>query len=160
MRNNKAFTLVELLAVIALLGIIGLIVSFSINNILDSNRNNLYAEQVNEIINTTKKYAVEHPNILPTNDGFSNIDIDTLIRSGYLKAEVTNDQGKYIIIDPKNNEELKGLVTVIYNSDYNQYDYSFSTSTNIKLKLQSNGGTGCSDEVELSIYGFYDISFY
>ncbi len=55
--NKKAFTLVELLAVIVILGIILAIVSVSVFNILEDSKNNAYDTQIEMLKASTKEYV-------------------------------------------------------------------------------------------------------
>ena len=55
--NKKAFTLVELLSVIVILGIILAIVSVSVFNILEDSKNNAYDTQIEMLKASTKEYV-------------------------------------------------------------------------------------------------------
>lgn len=94
MNNNKGFTLVELLATIAILAVI-LLIAIPIYNtvsnaIRDRQRNNLI-----ELIEVeASRYAFD------TGDTYAFVD--TLIKKGYLKAD--NEQGD--ILDPTNNYKM------------------------------------------------------
>ena len=65
---KKGFTLVELLAVMILLGIISLIAIPSIGKMLIRSRENAYESTKNELIKAAKKYAAEHTGELPVRE--------------------------------------------------------------------------------------------
>lgn len=116
---KKGFTLVELLAVIAILGIISLIVIPPINTSIKNSREGAYLKQVNIIETAAKKWGVENDSLLPEigSDEILTIDLNTLYTLGYLKEKK--------IIDPRTEDELKGCVKLSYNTSYNQYEYIY-----------------------------------
>ena len=58
--NKKGFTLVELLAVISLLGIVGLISIPIISNTLKNSSKNAFKQTLNSIIDAGKNYNAEN----------------------------------------------------------------------------------------------------
>ena len=117
--KNKGFTLVEILAVIVVLGLIIAIITPTVNNLIKDSEDMLTKEQRNTIINATKKYVVENSDLLPDEYGNETryIDTNTLIEQGVINENV--------IINPKTKNEIWGCVAIKYNRDYNQYDYEF-----------------------------------
>ena len=110
--NKKGFTLVELLAVIALLGIILIIVIPNYNNLFGEGKNIESEIQKNEIENATKLYLEEHC-INPIDDTYEcdlelnnstyngEISSKTLINEGYIdENELKND----LIISVQNDK--------------------------------------------------------
>lgn len=84
MHKNKAFTLVELLAVIVILGLIALITVPTVLNKLKSTNEDLYKTQIKLIKAGAASYVadiVAHPNINPTisNIIVNGIAVDTKI---------------------------------------------------------------------------------
>ena len=100
MKNKKGFTLVELIAVIAILGIVITIATISIStirrNINESQRENLQAS----VIIAAESYHEE--------TGVNIVPVGTLLQIGKLKADTTNyedsklgiEKGDPVIIDP------------------------------------------------------------
>lgn len=115
--NKKGFTLVEILAVIVVLGLLIVIIIPTVNNLIKDSEDSLYNEQISNIVNATKQYMVEHSELLPDEDESVCISISDLIDNGV----IDND----IVIDPRTKEELDGCVLIGYVQNYNQYEYSF-----------------------------------
>ena len=116
---KKGFTLVELLAVIAILAIISSIAMPSINTSIRNSREGAYLKQIDIIEAAAKKWGVENDFHLPEigSDEIATVDLNTLYTLGYLKEKK--------IINPKTEEELKGCVKLSYNMSCNQYEYTY-----------------------------------
>ena len=115
--RQKGFTLVELLAVIIILGVISLIVIPTVNGVLKKQKNKLYEKQVNTIENATIGWGAENTSSLPNLDESIYVSLDDLVKGGYLK--------KTDIKDPRNGDTLTGCVRIFYDSSYNQYNYKY-----------------------------------
>ena len=112
---KKGFTLVELLAIIVILGIIGLIVVSVYNNVQKEASNKLYEEQLNEIENRIRSYVLENEGKTLNIEGNNikldiykenttiNIPISFLITEGVLE--------KYPI-NPKCGKKIEGYYTL------------------------------------------------
>lgn len=68
---KKAFTLIELVAVIILIGVIGLITTPIITNTINKNKESLYQSQLVEIKEAASKWAYNNLDLLPSIDGQS-----------------------------------------------------------------------------------------
>ena len=149
--NKKGFTLVELLAVIIILGLVIAIISPVVSNLLKDSKDSLSKQQKEMIITASKKYMIEHSELLPEGSDHYIIYMDDLIDKG----AIDNDS----IVDPKTHEEINGCVVVSYNNEFNQYDYNYSNSDNdcfITVTFDPEGGsvTETSRQVRLnSTYG-------
>ncbi len=122
LRNNKAVTLVELLAVIVILAIIAAIAVPTIGNMIDRQRANAAAASGNSVIEVLRIYATENPSVtaeyttsaqLTTviGDSISSVpaitNITFSIDGGVVTVEAT-DSGEDMVIDTYN---------VIFNAD-------------------------------------------
>lgn len=92
--NKKGFTLVELLAVLVVLGIVVSISIYTITSIINKTKEKGYQVTLNEIKNTANDYLIEERGkILFANNGdgteYQCITITQLIQSGYLKNDIT-----------------------------------------------------------------------
>lgn len=115
---KKGFTLVELLAVIVILGLIALIVYPSIGSVIHDSKEKAYNEQINVIIKAAKTYALDHAKDIPDNGSEKAVTVATLVSEGY----ISNDDVK----DPRNSSKtLTGSVLIKYNGAYNQYEYTY-----------------------------------
>ena len=136
--NEKGFTLVELLAVIAILGILSIIVTPAVmiirNNVLENSLNS----KISFINSAAKEYALETQNLMrvpsyvnDVNESYSCIEhesikdtcednclkiyVKTLIDQGYLAGDKDD---KTILTDPTSNESLNNkLVCIRYDTN-------------------------------------------
>ena len=130
---KKGFTLVEVLAVIVILGLLVVIISPVVNNLLGDSEDTLYQEQIDGIVKASKKYVVEHSELLPENGDSIAIYISDLIDNGAI------DKDK--VINPKTKEEMNGCVVVNYNESFNQYEYNYSEDCKITITFDPEGGS-------------------
>jgi len=116
MKNNKGFTLVELISILALIAIIATlsfqVVSTRIKKSKEKLRDTLYEE----IEQAANKYLLDNPTIDKFHTSRLCIRISTLKDKGYLeKKEIKN---------PVNNESLSDYyVLAYYDNDSKQYKY-------------------------------------
>ena len=115
--NKKGFTLVELLAVVAILGLLAAIISPIVKNLLDDSKESLSKQQKEMVITATKKYMVEHSELLPEYNSTLSIYISDLISDGVIE----NNK----VINPKTKKELDGCVVISYSNEFNQYEYNY-----------------------------------
>ena len=118
--NKKGFTLVELLAVIVILGLLIAIISPAVMNLINDSEDSLSSQQKKLVVEATKKYMIENSQLLPEGSDRAIVYMSDLIDKGV----IDNDK----IIDPKSKEEINGCVVVSYNNEFNQYDYNYSES--------------------------------
>ena len=127
--TKKAFTLVELLGVITVLGIIGLITIPVVNNTIKSSKQRAYDAQVKEILKAAEDYLADHLDELEdgsilcekssyTNINITNISVRKLQVDGYIPESIK---------DPRTNEELdyNDTVEINYDCDYKSYNYKY-----------------------------------
>lgn len=119
---KKGYTLVEVLAVIIILGIVGLIAIPAVYNSIETSKQKSYNSQVELIINEAKRWAVSNNELLPTteNDVYK-LSIRTLISGGYINNA---ENGK--LKDPRDaSKTMDGCVYISYEELYNQYLYEY-----------------------------------
>ncbi len=103
--KKKGFTLVELLAVITLIGILGLITVPVINNTIKNSRKKAFKETLNAIVEAAKIY---------------NADTDYLAINENKRIDVLDTNLKY----ENKSEILDGVL--YYNSGKYYFDYVYS----------------------------------
>ena len=113
MKNNKAFTLVELLAVVAILTLIIVIITPKVFKQLKTAENVTDQEQINSLINTSKIYMNQNSNLLPQENDIYVISLDELKESGLIQ--------KSQILNPSTNEELNGYIIVKFENNIDYY---------------------------------------
>lgn len=115
--SNKGFTLIELIAVIIILGVIALIAIPIFSDNVDSSRKRAYNEQINRIIKITKDYVISSEEFLFNDEDEFEISLNDLKQAGYLEDED--------LINPITEKVMDGCIKVVYNENRNLYDYTY-----------------------------------
>ncbi len=140
--NNKGFSLVEVLAVVVILGVIATIMIPTIGSVINQNKEDNYKNLEKTIFNAAKLYISDNRYDIvlggscSENDGIREITKigDKNLENGQINIKILLEE-KYLssnkIINPKNSDEELNLdnsyVVVKYNCNKRQYDYaSFS----------------------------------
>ncbi len=154
MKNNKGFTLVELLAVIALIAILAVVGIATYRGINESSKNKTLEAKKTQIKAAAEKWAREN-NI--TNR--TTISVNTLVVEGYITADEVNPSGLATIKNPVTGKNMicnvieisfeNGAVKTIFNDkieDCKLANQSLDdTKINITIKDSANNnltGTG------------------
>lgn len=103
--NEKAFTLIELLAVIVILAVIALVAVPTVGRIISQNKEKAYQNQIFEIERATEGFVAENiSEILPDDTTSAKLSL-TLLK----ERDVVEDKD---IINPKDGSKMNGCVTV------------------------------------------------
>ena len=115
---KKGFTLVELLAIIVILGIIALIAYPVVNRQVELAQNAAYERTVASIEEAARRYGVNN------NLGYSTVEqtlsLSTLVSAGELKQKD--------LVDPRTDATLSGCVYYKWNTETNAYSYRYEPS--------------------------------
>lgn len=119
--KKDGFTLVELLAVVVIIGITYLIIFPSVTSFINKSKEKSYNIQVDLIEKASKKWVVDNTDELLKKDPYHlnniNLTLTTLKKEGYLQD--------MFIENPKNKKIMTGCVVVSYQSNKNQYEYTY-----------------------------------
>ena len=119
---RKGFTLVELLAVIIILGIILLIIVPNVAGILNRSQERLNEEQIREIESAAKQWGLRNLSIKNNkpykgDNVISNVTIDTLQKEGFLENKDVRD------LTDNSDVSLNTKICISY--DNNQFIYEY-----------------------------------
>lgn len=115
--KKNGFTLIEVLAVIIILGVIGLIVMPVVTNSLKESKADLYKIQISNIKEAAKTWSADNINKLPTETGGNkNITLKVLQDEGYIDQNITN---------PKTDSEFEPT-KVCVNIKFNGKKYIYT----------------------------------
>ena len=110
--KNKGFTLVELLAVILILGVIDTITVPSVMSAIKTSREKAYERQKEMIEDAARRWSTDNPTM-----GETEVSISYLQEEGYLNSKS--------IQDPRDKKEMTGCVKIEYDKGNNQYQYVY-----------------------------------
>ncbi len=117
---KKAFTLIELLAVLIILGVILAIIIPVTNGVINNSKQNAYDTQIEMLLDQALKYSVN--NNLGTSSETKSIQFQDLINNGLISELPTN---------PKTSEQLQGCITYSWQTSINQYKFEYSESCDV-----------------------------
>lgn len=113
---KKGFTLVELMAVVIILAVIGLIAIPTVNKVIKDNQLKLYQAQISSIDDAAKAWSDKHINLLPEKKGEAiSIPLILLKQEGLLPLDFKN---------PKTNEEFYDNMYIDIIFEENSYTYN------------------------------------
>lgn len=116
MNNKNGFTLIELIAVIAIIGLLLTMVTPKLMENFNDKKSRLYDATIKEIERLSSLYLTDNPDLYNdiSNNGYVNITIEMLCEGKYLSCPINN---------PKDNSDIDGYVKVTYVD--NKYVYEF-----------------------------------
>lgn len=134
--NKKGFTLVELLATIAIMGIMSGIAIMGVGRIIKKSRINYYKAEKNMIEIAAKNYFADHRSLLPKKTNQSKkIDVETLWTTKYLEKKPMSHNNKTTCLS---SETKKSKITIKKISK-DKYEYKVDLYCEGIDKELSNG---------------------
>jgi len=121
MKNKRGFTLVELLAVIIVIGILTMVAIPTIERIAKENREKVYQQQLDNIVLSLKSWASDNRIHLPEEENENlTMTLGNLKSEGYIEHEVKN---------PLTGKCFDNRMTLVITKEQNNYDYSINLDT-------------------------------
>lgn len=143
MKNNKGFTLVELLITIAIIGVLGVTVVFSVIGLLNKTHNNTYEGQLKDLLNAASTYSQLSPKAFDNGESHPDCSI-----SCSFSLEALVHKG---LVDKKIYETRSPIYKAAAN--FKPSDMFYVTRINGEKDISFRSG-GCS-EVKLSTIDTY-----
>lgn len=142
--KKNGFTLVELLAVIVILGVLSMIVFPATTKIIKKAREDSYNVQVSDIITASKKWIMENSESIDNYETNNiNLTLTTLKQEGYLKNTFVKNS--------KSKKYMAGCVVIKYENNAFKYEYknkdtNYSKLTNENIiSIENEEMTGCNE---------------
>jgi type IV pilus assembly protein PilA len=135
-KNERGLTLIELLAVIVILGIIAAIAIPSIGGLIDNSKKDAHVANAQQMINAVKIAVTANKDLIPAS-GSANITLKTLEDDGYLD----------VVKDPdgdKDSYNRTGSFVTITNTN-GKISYSVKLINN-KRGVQTESGQAVPEE--------------
>jgi len=128
---KKGFTLVEVVATIVILAIIGAIVLPIVDSTIKENKEILYKSQLKEIEEATEKWAYKNMDLLPNSGEVKTIKLEELKKAGFLPLDIR---------DPRDNKLLPNdlLITITFENNNYVFDVNEESGTNITSEYNAN----------------------
>lgn len=122
---SRAFTLIEMMGVITLLGVLAVVIGIDVNmHITESRKDVCHIEEAN-IIDAAKMYYTDYPDRLPVKDKETHLKISSvLINEGYLEKNLTNpmtnkvySKDSYVNVSTHNEKKYEYKVIYVDEKD-------------------------------------------
>ena len=122
--NKKGFTLVEILAVISIIGVLLLIIIPNVDKALKKSETVIYDVQLNNILNATYDYTLKKLSFLPEDDEVKYITLNELKFNGLINENIKDTKtGKkfnndLVISIRKKHSNYKNYKNYVKKGDY------------------------------------------
>lgn len=114
MKNNKAFTLIELLAVVTILTILALIITPVIDKNIKKSKEQTYKTQIENIRMAARAYYSDNILLMPTENTSTTITLQELIEEDYISNNIKN---------PKTGKPFTENIYVELKNTNGKYEY-------------------------------------
>ena len=151
--KSKGFTIIELLAIIIIIGLIVLLITPAVNNLIENSENKSYNFQIKSIEDAAINFSIEYGNSISDLDYFT-IDLKLLKDLAFIDFDIRN---------PKTNKYFSDDTLITLTKNKGSYkasviDYDSTTiDENVKYKdyiiLIKSGDVSTSNVVVLNFDG-------
>ena len=121
MNNKRGFTLIEVISVLAIMGLLATIIVASYMTLIKSSRKGLNEEQKSRLVEVAKNVSLNNKTCLElaknATDGVK-ITLDQMKKNGY----IANNQLK----DLEDDTLLNSCIVITWDEVYNKFDYAYS----------------------------------
>ena len=155
MKNNKAFSLIELIAVLIILSLLLLLAVPQISGLVRKNKLKSFNTKVNVIIRQVKQYAKDNESFLnesnKTYEGYvcNTITVAQLKNLGYLK-ELDKDTGYNKITDPRDNSSMENFTVMLYIKTKTNGDNTNKFAGTVVGTIENT--SGCKSNGDIYLY--------
>ena len=133
---KKGLTLVELLAVIAILGLLIMLLVPNLLKMLENNKERLYEDQTSELTRLSRNYIIDNPSLYKDidEDGYLYVGVETLCEGEYINCPIK---------DPRDDSNIEGCIKIEkVEKDYEYtYEEECNSSDKVYVTVELNGGT-------------------
>lgn len=124
MFKNKGFTLIEILAVVTILGIISVLAFPYVDNLLKKTKENEYNRFLDDIYLATEAYLIDHQEEYSLDGDTEYVSVKKLVENGYLKST---------IINPDTNKKINLDTSIKITIADNSYNYEYINDINADI---------------------------
>lgn len=128
--NKKAFTLIELLAVIVLLGVVSLVIIPKIGDSISNSKNSAYEAQIVNIKKGVKDFVIDNPSLI-SKDGVFSVKLGVVKQGGYLPVKIKNPITR---VDFSNDSDIR----ILKNGDLIEIELDLKDLVDVDLEYNSN----------------------
>ncbi|MGM9849805.1 MAG: immunoglobulin-like domain-containing protein [Bacilli bacterium] len=128
--KNKAFTLVELLGVIVLLGILGVVIIPKVGDSIENSKEQSYKVQEETIKKAANDFLIDNTEFLEENDTIT-IKLGVLKQKGYLPVNIKNPK-------TRKNISNESLITITKNGNAYKIELALVDLENVTENIDNN----------------------
>lgn len=118
--NNKGYTLIEILMVVAIIAVLGLTATVGLNKVILNSKQNKYDQMISEIKEAANVYITI---IEPDLNASLYVDINETVTIEELQTALLLDEN---LKNPKDNSLVSGNVVITYNSSSESISYDIN----------------------------------
>ncbi|OQM45710.1 type II secretory pathway pseudopilin PulG [Anoxybacillus sp. UARK-01] len=156
LKNERGLTLIELLAVIVILGIIAAIAIPAIGGLIDNSKKDAHVSNAQQMINAAKIAVTSDKDLIPEDGKYSLATLKYLEDEGYLETVKSPDSGSDYIKGPtgtgavqiqknQSNDPKSSYSYVLIHNSNNKLSYSVKL-VNSKRGVQTPDGEAVAED--------------